>query len=210
MAFMKVIFRFWPSFFIMKSFQSYDFTQGKQISNFPSLVKMQNLINQAFFPVIDDIFSVSACDQSFTSTSDFGSKNGTFIAPTFLNPQQHVQQCTFSFVGLPSERVVLEFEEFDLQGTPPECFHEYLDLFTEIQKPKDKSLIETPFGGRYCGKIPPRLRISLYNGLSFVFHSDRPNITEARFSGTFQFMPEGKSILLLGNVQKFPIFLLCR
>jgi len=133
-----------------------------------------------------------ACDQSFTSTSDFGSKNGTFIAPTFLNPQQHVQQCTFSFVGLPSERVVLEFEEFDLQGTPPECFHEYLDLFTEIQKPKDKSLIETPFGGRYCGKIPPRLRISLYNGLSFVFHSDRPNITEARFSGTFQFMPEDK------------------
>ena len=138
-------------------------------------------------------FSFAACDQSFTSTSDFGSKNGTFIAPTFLNPQQHVQQCTFSFVGLPSERVVLEFEEFDLQGTPPECFHEYLDLFTEIQKPKDKSLIETPFGGRYCGKIPPRLRISLYNGLSFVFHSDRPNITEARFSGTFQFMPEGKS-----------------
>ena len=88
---------------------------------------------------------------------------------------------------------MLEFEEFDLQGTPPECFHEYLDLFTEIQKPKDNSLIETPFGGRYCGKIPPRLRISLYNGLSFVFHSDRPNITEARFSGTFQFMPEGKS-----------------
>jgi len=71
-----------------------------------------------------------------------------------------------------------------ISGTPPECFHEYLDLFTEIQRPKDKSLIETPFGGRYCGKIPPRLRISLYNGLSFVFHSDRPNITEARFSGT--------------------------
>ena len=137
-------------------------------------------------------FSFAACDQSFTSTSDFGSKNGTFIAPTFLNPQQHVQQCTFSFVGLPSERVVLEFEEFDLQGTPPECFHEYLDLFTEIQKPKDKSLIETPFGGRYCGKIPPRLRISLYNALSFVFHSDRPNITEARFAGTFQFIPEDK------------------
>ena len=112
------------------------------------------------------------------------------------------QQCTFSFVGLPSERVVLEFEEFDLQGTPPECFHEYLDLFTEIQKPKDKSLIETPFGGRYCGKIPPRLRISLYNGLSFVFHSDRPNITEARFSGTFRFMPEGKSILLLPQCLK--------
>ena len=80
----------------------------------------------------------------------------------------------------------------NLSGTPPECFHEYLDLFTEVRKPEDKSLIETPFGGRYCGKIPPRLRISLYNSLSFVFHSDRPNITTERFSGTFQFIPEGK------------------
>ena len=79
-----------------------------------------------------------------------------------------------------------------LEGTPPECFHEYLDLFTELRKPEDKSLIETPFGGRYCGKIPPRLRISLYNGLSFVFHTDRENITEQRFSGNFQFVTEGK------------------
>ena len=79
------------------------------------------------------------------------------------------------------------------KGTPPECYHEYLDLFTEIRKPEDKSLIETPFGGRYCGKIPPRLRISLYNGLSFVFHTDRENITEQRFSGNFQFVTEGKT-----------------
>ena len=83
-----------------------------------------------------------------------------------------------------------------LEGTPPECFHEYLDLFTELRKPEDKSLIETPFGGRYCGKIPPRLRISLYNGLSFVFHTDRENITEQRFSGNFQFVTEGKRRLI--------------
>ena len=83
-----------------------------------------------------------------------------------------------------------------LEGTPPECFHEYLDLFTELRKPEDKSLIETPFGGRYCGKIPPRLRISLYNGLSFVFHTDRENITEQRFSGNFQFVTEGKRKLI--------------
>ena len=42
------------------------------------------------------------------------------------------------------------------------CFHEHLDLFTEIKNPDVKSLIETPFGGRYCGKIPPRPRISMY------------------------------------------------
>ncbi len=36
------------------------------------------------------------------------------------------------------------------------CYHEHLDLFTEIRRPDVTSLIETPFGGRYCGKIPPR------------------------------------------------------
>jgi len=54
------------------------------------------------------------------------------------------------------------------------------------------SLIETPFGGRYCGKIAPRLRISLYRALSFVFLSDRENITESRFTGTYTFIPNGK------------------
>ena len=95
----------------------------------------------------------------------------------------------------------------NLSGTPPECFHEYLDLFTEVRKPEDKSLIETPFGGRYCGKIPPRLRISLYNSLSFVFHSDRPNITTERFSGTFQFIPEGKFTYYLRLLRRFKNFL---
>jgi len=54
------------------------------------------------------------------------------------------------------------------------------------------SLIETPFGGRHCGKIPPRPRISLYRAISFVFLSDRDNVTEARFSGTYEFIPDDK------------------
>ena len=72
------------------------------------------------------------------------------------------------------------------------CFHEHLDLFTEIQRPEMTSLIETPFGGRYCGKIPPRPKISLYRALSFVFLSDRDNVTEARFSGGYRFIPNGE------------------
>jgi hypothetical protein len=51
-------------------------------------------------------------------------------------------------------------------------------------------LIKTPFGGRYCGKIPPRPRISLYKILSFVFLTDRDNITLSRFNGSFSFIPD--------------------
>ena len=28
------------------------------------------------------------------------------------------------------------------------CFHEHLDIFTEVEKPDTQPLIETPFGGR--------------------------------------------------------------
>ena len=38
------------------------------------------------------------------------------MAPVFLNPQQHVQQCTFAFIGLENERVSVNFEDFDLKG----------------------------------------------------------------------------------------------
>ena len=57
-----------------------------------------------------------ACDQTFTSSSELLSKNGSFIAPTFLNPAQHVMQCTFTFIGQENERVSLDFDDFGLQG----------------------------------------------------------------------------------------------
>ena len=73
------------------------------------------------------------------------------------------------------------------------CFHEHLDIFTEVEKPDSQNLIETPFGGRwpryyemhfwlydhhnlcprFCGQNAPRERISLYQSLSMVFLSDR-------------------------------------
>ena len=75
----------------------------------------------------------------------------------------------------------------------PRCFHEHLDIFTEVEKPDSQNLIETPFGGRwpryyemhfwlydhhnlcprFCGQNAPRERISLYQSLSMVFLSDR-------------------------------------
>ena len=60
------------------------------------------------------------CDMRFVSTTNVASKNGTFKAPVFLNPEEHVRQCTFSFTALENERVMIEFDDFDLDGTPPE------------------------------------------------------------------------------------------
>ena len=76
------------------------------------------------------------------------------------------------------------------------CYHEHVDMFTEVRSKTDQlALVETPFGGRYCGKIPPRQRISLYKTMVFIFLSDRDNVTAARFSGTFSFIPDGNGVI---------------
>ena len=89
------------------------------------------------------------------------------------------------------------------------CFHEHLDMFTEIEKPDSQPLIETPFGGRFCGNNAPRERISLYQSLSLVFLTDRwkagllsinqindifqrTNVTETRFVGSYEFISDEK------------------
>lgn len=48
-------------------------------------------------------FTFAACDQDFISTTNIKSKNGTFSAPVFLNPEGHVRQCTYNFRALPGK-----------------------------------------------------------------------------------------------------------
>jgi len=172
------------------------FSGGGRVERFSDYIarttsQMLIVFNLILSIVISQDFT-NACDQDFISTTNIKSKNGTFSAPVFLNPEGHVRQCTYNFRALPGERVQVVFEKFSLEGTPPECFHEHLDMFTEIEKPDSQPLIETPFGGRFCGNNAPRERISLYQSLSLVFLSDRTNVTDARFMGYYEFISDEK------------------
>ena len=71
------------------------------------------------------------------------------------------------------------------------CFHEHLDMFTEIEKPDSQPLIETPFGGRFCGQNAPRERISLYQSLALVFLSDRQSFKRRLNEGSRRFHNHG-------------------
>lgn len=63
-----------------------------------------------------------------------------------------------------------------------------MDIYSEIRSENTTKLIETPFGGRFCGPIPPRRRVSLYQGIALSFFTDKnvtlPNI----FSGIYKFI----------------------
>ncbi|XP_018403531.1 PREDICTED: neuropilin-2-like, partial [Cyphomyrmex costatus] len=136
------------------------------------------------------------CDQKFVSTPD-GPLNGSFHAPMLINPEEEPRQCVYTFLAGPRQRVELIFTSFGLRGKPPDgsavgelpaCVHEYLDIYSEIRSENTTKLIETPFGGRFCGPIPPRRRVSLYQGIALSFYTDKnvtlPNI----FSGIYRFI----------------------
>lgn len=59
------------------------------------------------------------CDQKFVSTPE-GQLNGTFHAPTLINPEGDPRQCVYTFLAGPRQRVELIFTSFGLRGKPPE------------------------------------------------------------------------------------------
>ncbi|XP_014468464.1 PREDICTED: dorsal-ventral patterning tolloid-like protein 1 isoform X2 [Dinoponera quadriceps] len=140
--------------------------------------------------------SSTECDQKFVSTPD-GPLNGTFHAPTLTNPEGNPRQCVYTFLAGPRQRVELVFTSFGLRGKPPDgsavgelpaCVHEYMDIYSEIRSENTTKLIETPFGGRFCGPIPPRRRVSLYQGIALSFFTDKNMTVPSIFSGIYKFI----------------------
>ncbi|XP_043464609.1 dorsal-ventral patterning tolloid-like protein 1 isoform X2 [Leptopilina heterotoma] len=132
-------------------------------------------------------FTTKGCDQRFISIPD-GPQNGTFHAPNMTNSNRDTRQCVYTFFAGPQQRVELVFDTFGLRGKPPDCVHEYMDVYTEIRSDNASKLIDTPFGGRYCGPVPPRKRVSLYQGIVLSFYTDKNFTLPTLFSGWYSFI----------------------
>ncbi|XP_050436829.1 cubilin-like [Adelges cooleyi] len=126
----------------------------------------------------------TGCDQTFVSHN--GPQNGTFRAPEIVNTAGESRVCVYTFVAASHQKAYVSFTSFQLRSIPPECIHEYVDVYSEVQQVDSEDLINSPFGGRYCGLIPPRDRISLYRIVAFSFYSDK-NTSSALFQGQFSF-----------------------
>ncbi|XP_050083113.1 uncharacterized protein LOC126569797 isoform X5 [Anopheles aquasalis] len=140
------------------------------------------------------------CDQTFVSRAG-GPSNGTFSAPMLSNPSNHSRQCLYIFLAGPGQRVDVTFTSFNLRGSPPDgaavgelpaCVHEYMDVYAEVQSSDPAELINSPFGGRYCGPIPPRRRISLYRAIALSFYTDKNSTTSDIFEGRYAFINESE------------------
>lgn len=70
-----------------------------------------------------------------------------------------------------------------------------MDIYAEVQSPDPAELINSPFGGRYCGPIPPRRRISLYRAIALSFFSAKNQTSSDIFEGRYQFINECKEMI---------------
>ncbi|XP_071036301.1 cubilin-like isoform X2 [Parasteatoda tepidariorum] len=133
------------------------------------------------------------CDRMFISNPE-GPKNGTFTSPDMSIPEGHSRQCIYTFIASENERVRVTFGRFNLRGASPECNHEYIDLYAEIED-ASMELIRTPFGGRYCGRYRPRNRISMYKTLVVAFYTDERHVTSEAFEGFYEFINASQYVL---------------
>lgn len=72
-----------------------------------------------------------------------------------------------------------------------------MDIYTQIRSENATKLIESPFGGRYCGPIPPRKRISFFQGIALSFFTDKNTTGENLFSGKYAFINACKLLIII-------------
>lgn len=65
-----------------------------------------------------------------------------------------------------------------------------MDVYAEVQSSDPAELINSPFGGRYCGPIPPRRRISLYRAVALSFYTAKNSTSPDLFEGRYAFINE--------------------
>lgn len=68
------------------------------------------------------------------------------------------------------------------------CGIEYMDIYAEVQSSDPADLINSPFGGRYCGPVPPRRRISLHRAVALSFFTSKSATGPELFGGRFTFV----------------------
>ena len=100
----------------------------------------------------------------------------------------------YQFKASVDYRVQVEIDFFHIRGVPPQCTHDYLDVFLNIT---DFDLIHDQLLYRYCGRNKPPLLISLTNLLVLGFFTEDTQ-TERGFNGSFRFIsakPYRKNLL---------------
>lgn len=78
-----------------------------------------------------------------------------------------------------------------------------MDVYAEVVQPDPGELINSPFGGRYCGTIPPRRRVSLYRAVALAFYTDKNATAPDLFSGRYTFINDCELKLIFDDLSLY-------
>lgn len=129
------------------------------------------------------------CEISTISHHEDSQRNGSLHSPNWPNLYPNSICHIYKFTGRETERVKLNFTSFNVQGIPPMCNHDYLDIYAELQSDSD-SLLDASLTGRFCGDLLtnlPRLVISSRNVLMLAFYTDDYKADKG-FSVSYEFI----------------------
>ncbi|XP_064628217.1 cubilin-like isoform X3 [Lineus longissimus] len=131
------------------------------------------------------------CDIEIHSVEG-GKKTGTFKSPNWPDKYTDNMHCFFKFIGLPNERVHVNFTYFKVKGISPRCERDYVDIYTQGEYP-EQDLLDIPLQGRYCGDQdgdePPAM---VSSGQTFIvgFFTDGDGKTAQGFFGNYAFIDD--------------------
>ncbi|CAB1340813.1 unnamed protein product [Coregonus sp. 'balchen'] len=136
----------------------------------PSLTSTDNLMTVLF---VSDISlateGFSANYVSINATTDcsetFTSPTGELSSPNFPSNYPTNRQCIYKIIVGVNMQIMLNFTDFTLEGSPPNCALDYVEI-------RDGGYETSPLIGKFCSTQRPPMLVSHSNRLWLMFRSD--------------------------------------
>ncbi|XP_029134023.2 cubilin [Labrus bergylta] len=122
-------------------------------------VSDSNLGSEGFSASYVSINATTDCSETFTSPT------GSFFSPNFPSYYPTNRECVFKIIVQVNMQIMLNFTNFDLEGSPPSCSFDFVEI-------RDGGYETSPLIGKFCGDQGPPVLVSHSNRLWVKFRSD--------------------------------------
>uniref|UniRef100_A0A3Q3MXM2 Cubilin n=1 Tax=Mastacembelus armatus TaxID=205130 RepID=A0A3Q3MXM2_9TELE len=136
----------------------------------PSITSTDNLLTLLF--VSDSSLATEGFSASYVSinaTTDCGqtftTPTGSFSSPNYPNYYPNSRDCIFKIIVEVNMQIMLNFTDFELEGTPPSCIFDFVEI-------RDGGYETSPLIGKFCDDQRPPVLVSHSNRLWVRFRSD--------------------------------------
>uniref|UniRef100_A0A3B5AXX3 Cubilin n=1 Tax=Stegastes partitus TaxID=144197 RepID=A0A3B5AXX3_9TELE len=122
-------------------------------------VSDKSLNKEGFSATYVSIDASTDCGESFTSPT------GSFSSPNYPNYYPNSRDCIFKITVQVNMQILLNFTEFELEGSPPSCSYDFVEI-------RDGGYETSPLIGKFCANQKPPVLASHSNRLWIRFRSD--------------------------------------